>query len=124
MKSAQTLKWQCISCCGACCRLAPEERLEALEALNETQTMTYMKMVGEDGWCIHLDKSKRLCRIYSDRPDFCRVSNLHRLFQFESSETDSNAIAFCTDQIQSTFGVSSDEYIRFNREVCYSSNNE
>jgi hypothetical protein len=37
-------------------------------------------MVGADGWCIHFDTGGRRCRIYHQRPDFCRVENLMSLF--------------------------------------------
>ena len=31
-------------------------------------------MIGpDDGWCINFDKEKRICTIYEDRPEFCRV---------------------------------------------------
>ena len=52
--SSQPLQWQCISQCGACCRLAPEERPEALEALNDDDQATYLAMVGEDLSLIHI----------------------------------------------------------------------
>ena len=68
--SSQPLQWQCISQCGACCRLAPEERPEAIEALNDEDQATYLAMVGEDGWCIHYDSGGRRCRIYDERPRF------------------------------------------------------
>ncbi len=72
--------WECISGCGACCRLDPGQRPEALEALSEEQRHAYLALVGADGWCIHYDTGGRRCRIYADRPDFCRVENLVRLF--------------------------------------------
>ena len=77
--TSQTPQWQCISQCGACCRLAPEERAEALEALNDADQATYLSMVGADGWCIHYDSGGRRCRIYEDRPRFCRVSSMVQL---------------------------------------------
>ncbi len=72
--------WQCISGCGACCRLDPSERGEAIEALDAHQRELYLSMVGADGWCIHFDTGGRRCRIYDQRPDFCRVENLMSLF--------------------------------------------
>lgn len=72
--------WQCISGCGACCRLDPALRGEDLDRLSEEQRRTYLAMVGEDGWCIHFDTGSRRCRIYDARPDFCRVENLLTLF--------------------------------------------
>ena len=87
--------WTCIHQCGACCRLAPEERPEALEALSEDQRATYLSMVGEDGWCRHYDSGARRCRIYEERPDFCRVSSLAELFEVAAEDADAFAIACC-----------------------------
>ena len=78
--------WRCIQGCGACCRLDPALRPEALDALNAEQRHQYLAMVGADGWCIHFDTGGRRCRVYSDRPDFCRVENLMRLFGAEGEE--------------------------------------
>ena len=108
-------KWQCISQCGACCRLAPEERAEALEALNEEDQATYLSMVGNDGWCIHFDSGGRRCRIYDDRPKFCRVSCLDQLFDIEPDQLDVFAIGCCQQQIRSVYGGRSKELRRFNR---------
>lgn len=72
--------WQCISGCGACCRLDPALRGDDLDCLDEEQRRLYLSMVGEDGWCIHFDTGGRRCRIYDTRPDFCRVENLVALF--------------------------------------------
>ncbi len=72
--------WQCISGCGACCRLDPALRGDDLDCLDDEQRHTYLSMVGEDGWCIHFDTGGRRCRIYDTRPDFCRVENLVTLF--------------------------------------------
>ena len=108
-------QWQCISQCGACCRLAPEERAEALEALNEEDQATYLSMVGSDGWCIHFDSGGRRCRIYDDRPKFCRVSCLDQLFDIEPDQLDVFAIGCCQQQIRSVYGGRSKELRRFNR---------
>jgi len=72
--------WHCISGCGACCRLDPAERSEDIAALSPAQQRTYLALVGPDGWCIHFDTGGRRCRIYAERPDFCRVENLWSLF--------------------------------------------
>ena len=74
-------QWQCIGGCGACCRLDPALRAEAIEVLDAQQRQTYLAMVGADGWCLHFDTGSRRCRIYEQRPDFCRVENLVGLFQ-------------------------------------------
>ena len=74
------LSWQCVSSCGACCRLDPDQRGEALEALSAQEKAQYLEMVGLDGWCIHYDTGSRSCRIYSDRPNFCRWTTLAQRF--------------------------------------------
>ena len=113
--TSQTPQWQCISQCGACCRLAPEERAEALEALNDADQATYLSMVGTDGWCIHYDSGGRRCRIYEDRPRFCRVSSMVQLFDIASDQLDAFAIHCCQQQIRSVYGGRSKELRRFNR---------
>ena len=111
----QSPSWQCIHQCGACCRLCPEERGEALAALSEIQRTKYLSMVGDDGWCIHYDSGGQRCTIYSDRPDFCRVSELGALFDVPTDDIDSFAIACCRQQIRATHGGRSGVMRRFNR---------
>ena len=110
-----TKHWQCISGCGACCRLDPELRSEALAALSPEQRRTYLAMVGDDGWCIHFDTGGRRCRIYEDRPDFCRVANLVSLF--DSEDADALAIRCCTEQIRSEWGGRGRVMRRFLRAI-------
>ena len=111
----QSPSWRCIHQCGACCRLCPEERGEALAALSENQRTKYLSMVGDDGWCIHYDSGGQRCTIYSDRPDFCRVSELGALFDVPTDDIDSFAIACCRQQIRATHGGRSGVMRRFNR---------
>ena len=101
---AETLQWRCISGCGSCCRLDPEEREEALEALTPEQQEQYLAMVGADGWCIHYDTGSCTCRIYDQRPMFCRVENLAALFEVPAEEANAFAIACCRQQIRSEHG--------------------
>ena len=96
--------WGCISNCGACCYLEPEHRQEAIQALNPSQKKIYLKMVGEDGWCINYNSSLRTCSIYNKRPDFCRVSNLSKLYNLNNTNFDEFAIQCCLDQIRSIYG--------------------
>ncbi|MFM7268302.1 MAG: YkgJ family cysteine cluster protein, partial [Cyanobium sp.] len=97
-------QWTCISGCGSCCRLDPQRRPEALAALREDQQRLYLSMVGGDGWCIHFDSGGCRCRIYDDRPEFCRVSALVGLFGCEGEDGDALAIACCKQQIRSEHG--------------------
>jgi Fe-S-cluster containining protein len=123
---AQSPQWQCISGCGACCRLDPEQRQDALEALSPDQQQAYMAMVGTDGWCVHYDSGGRRCRIYQDRPDFCRVSNLLALFAPElppagpenwGAEAHDLAISCCRQQIRSEYGGRGKVMRRFERAI-------
>jgi len=114
-------RWQCIAGCGACCRLDPAQRPEALEALSPEQRQTYLAMVGQDGWCIHYDSGGRRCRIYAERPEFCQVANLIQLFATTSdasptaSDGDALAMACCLQQIRSEYGGRSRVMKRFQR---------
>jgi len=116
MKKAQKT-WSCVSQCGSCCRLAPEERVEAIEALSEKQQLAYFDLVGADGWCKHYDKSKRICKIYKQRPDFCKVKNITTIFGHTSIDTTNLAISFCKQNIRSIYGGRSVVLKRFNRNI-------
>ncbi len=114
MKKSQ-LHWKCIKNCGACCRLAPLERSEALKALSTLQTEEYLNMVGKDGWCIHFDTGSRRCKIYEERPDFCKVSKLAHLFNVAEKNKNQFAIQCCRQQIRSIYGGKSLEMRTFQR---------
>ena len=110
-------QWKCISNCGACCRLAPLERIEALESLTPSQELEYLKMVGQDGWCIYYDTGSRSCKIYKDRPDFCKVSNLKSIFAIGEKGAPATAIEYCRQHIRTIYGGKSKEMRKFNREI-------
>jgi Predicted Fe-S-cluster oxidoreductase len=123
---AQSPHWQCIAGCGACCRLDPDLRQDALAALSPEQRRTYLEMVGPDGWCIHYDSGGRRCRVYNQRPDFCRVSNLLALFaphlpaaepEQWSGEAHALAISCCRQQIRSEYGGRARVMRRFERAI-------
>ena len=109
--------WRCIPGCGSCCRLDPALRSEAIEALSPQQRSTYLAMVGSDGWCIHFDTGGCRCRIYEDRPDFCRISNLVGLFGEDGESGDALAIACCKQQIRSEHGGRGRVMRRFLRAI-------
>ena len=116
-KRTRAESWQCIPGCGSCCRLDPNLRGEALEALSESQRTTYLSMVGPDGWCIHFDTGSRRCRIYNSRPDFCRVSSLIELFGQRGEDGEALAIACCKQQIRSEEGGRGRVMRRFLRAI-------
>ena len=111
--------WGCISGCGACCRLDPSLRQEAIEALSTEQQEQYMAMVGADGWCINFNTGSRSCRIYAERPDFCNVANLVLLFGTidDPSAGDRLAISCCLQQIRSEYGGRGRVMKRFQRAI-------
>jgi Fe-S-cluster containining protein len=106
--------------------LDPALRQDALDALTPDQRQTYLAMVGGDGWCIHYDTGGRRCRIYGERPDFCRVSNLLSLFAPElpaaepddwSPEAHALASSCCRQQIRSEYGGRGKVMRRFERAI-------
>ena len=116
-KPAEGLQWHCISGCGACCRLDPGERPEALEALDAEEQELYLSMVGADGWCRHYDTGGQRCRIYESRPRFCRVANLASIFEVAETEANDFAIACCRQQIRSQHGGRGKVLKRFERAL-------
>lgn len=116
---SQAGEWQCVSNCGACCNLTPEERPDLAEYLTSEELALYMSMVGEDGWCINYDRDTRKCRIYEERPRFCRVetANFERMYGIESAEFNQFAIACCQQQIAGVYGADSRELEHYNEEI-------
>lgn len=102
--SQNGLRWRCIQGCGACCRLDPSLRQEAIELLDDQQRQVYLSMVGADGWCIHYDTGGQRCRVYANRPDFCRVANLMERLGVAGAGANDLAISFCQQQIRSETG--------------------
>ena len=112
-------KWQCVTNCGACCNLTPEDRPDLAEYLSSEELELYMSMVGESGWCINYDRSTRKCQIYDERPRFCRVEpdNFAVMYDVEKSEFDKFAIACCQQQITGVYGEDSSELERYNQTI-------
>ena len=111
--------WKCIKQCGACCHLDPADRPELDQYLSPEDLALYLSMVGEDGWCIHLDQTDRLCTIYDTRPYFCRVQSdtFGKMYGIEPEELNDFAIDCCQQQIEGVYGTRSLESLRFEREV-------
>lgn len=112
-------KWQCVSNCGACCDLTPEDRPDLEEYLSTEELKIYMSMVGEDGWCINYDRDIRKCQIYTQRPRFCRVEPDHFLDMYgvQAEEFNEFAIACCQQQISGVYGEDSKELANYNSAV-------
>jgi len=111
--------WQCIRGCGACCYLDPSERPDLEDYLSWQELSLYLSMVKEDGWCIHFDRSSRLCQIYEQRPSFCRArpDTFERLYGVAKADFDEFAIACCHEHIDSVYGETSKEKLRYTWEV-------
>lgn len=118
-KDEQIGKWRCVSGCGACCNLDPEERPDLEDYLSPEELETYLSMVGEDGWCINYDHDDRQCQIYEQRPRFCRVQpdNFKSMFGIEPVEFNEFAIACCQQQITGVYGGQSLELEHYDREI-------
>ena len=114
--------WKCVSNCGACCQLQPEDRPDLEEYLTPEELQTYLSMVGKDGWCIHFDHQTRRCAIYNQRPQFCRVQpdTFQRMFGIEPEALNEFAIDCCHQQISSIYGSSSPEMEQFDQATGFS----
>lgn len=111
--------WRCVKLCGACCHLDPAERPDLEEYLTPEEMEEYLNLVGDDGWCINFDQSTRECRIYADRPRFCRVKPdvFADLFGVSATEFNDFAIRCCLEQIEAVYGDPSPEMSRYQQTV-------
>ncbi|HEY9644351.1 MAG TPA: YkgJ family cysteine cluster protein [Coleofasciculaceae cyanobacterium] len=111
--------WQCVKQCGACCNLNPADRPELEQYLTAEELELYLSLVGEGGWCINFDHATRECKIYADRPRFCRVEPdvFHDLYGIEPEDLNDFAIDCCYQQIEGVYGDRSLELLRFDRQV-------
>jgi len=111
--------WHCVKQCGACCHLDPSDRPDLDEYLTPEELAHYLSLVGEDGWCVHYDAEQRECRIYCDRPQFCRVqpSTFQAMYGVEPEDFNEFAIDCCQQQIEGVYGVSSEEMERFSEAL-------
>ncbi|KAL8504587.1 hypothetical protein ACS0TY_015956 [Phlomoides rotata] len=117
--------WQCVQNCGACCKLdkgptfpSPEEVFD-----DPSDIELYKSLVGQDGWCIHYDKSSRKCSIYAERPYFCQVEPevFDTLYGIEKKKFNKEACSCCIDTIKTVYGKHSEELDKFNRAIWVSS---
>lgn len=111
--------WHCMKHCGACCHLDPSDRPDLDLYLSPEELGHYLSLVGEDGWCINYDQTTRQCRIYADRPQFCRVepNSFQAMYGVEPEELNDFAIECCRQQIEGVYGDRSLELLRFDREI-------
>ncbi len=111
--------WQCVTGCGACCNLDPSDRPDLADYLTPEELDHYLSLVGEGGWCINFDHDTRKCRIYEQRPRFCRVTpqTFEQMYGVERAEFNNFAIECCQQQIAGVHGENSTEMEHYNREV-------
>lgn len=111
--------WRCVKQCGACCNLDPAERPDIEDYLSPEELELYFSMVGEDGWCINYDRITRECRIYPERPRFCRVEPaiFQKMYGIFPEELSDFAIDCCQQQISGVYGDRSLEMLRFERAI-------
>ncbi len=111
--------WQCVKQCGACCHLDPADRPDLDEYLEPADLELYLSLVGDDGWCINFDRHTRECRIYANRPSFCRVeaATFETMYGIEPDELNEFAIDCCRQQIEGVYGDRSLEMLRFDGVV-------
>jgi Fe-S-cluster containining protein len=111
--------WLCVQNCGACCHLDPKARPDLDLYLDSQQLQQYLSMVGKDGWCIHFDRSSRQCKIYAQRPIFCRVQPeiFQQMYGVAATEFDEFAIACCRQQITGVYGSKSAELKSYNHKI-------
>jgi len=112
--------WGCAEKCGACCYLKPAERELLDEWLPDAADRAlYESMVGDDGWCVHYDKVERLCTVYDDRPQFCRVDadKWQETLGLHEAELARTAREACKDWIGSVYGAKSDEMLRYQQKM-------
>ena len=108
--------WGCVKGCGACCKLGPlESRPDLREYLDEKEYELYVSMIGADEWCIHFDKTSRLCTNYEKRPSFCTVDRLKfkKMYDVDDEDFTDFCKFCCTENIKDTFGELSEEMERF-----------
>lgn len=111
--------WRCIQQCGACCHLDPADRPDLADYLTPDELHQYLGLVGEGGWCIHFDAVTKECRIYDDRPRFCRVQadTFQSMYGIEPEELNDFAIDCCHQQIEGVYGPRSLEQLRFEQAI-------
>jgi len=111
-KVDQLENWACVSNCGACCYLSLESRPNIPKFLSEQDLSTYESLIGKDGWCINFDKQQRLCKIYENRYDFCKVEKA--IAHIPPGEDQNEFAASCCRQhIGDVYGDFSIELERF-----------
>ncbi len=109
--------WSCIENCGACCRFDLTERDDLSNILSSNDIALINSMSTKDGWCKHLDKSNKKCKIYESRPHFCRVNEFSTSFKGYLQNGDKFLINCCKQHISSIYGNKSNQMNAFKTAV-------
>ena len=109
--------WICIENCGACCKFDLTERKDLSNILSKKDIALINSMTSKDGWCKHLDKSTRKCKIYLSRPHFCRVNEFSTSFKEYIKKGDKFLIECCSQHISSIYGSKSKQMKIFKMAV-------
>ena len=109
--------WTCIENCGACCNIDLKHRKSLINILSHEDIKLIKSMTNKDGWCKYLDKKNMKCKIYEDRPHFCKVSLFSKKFKEYKKNGDNFLINCCREHIGSIYGKKSDEMNRFKQEI-------
>lgn len=113
-------KWACVKNCGACCKLGPIESRPDLETyLSAEEHQLYKSMIGHDNWCKNFDKNTRMCKIYDERPSFCRVDpvKFKSMYIVEEAELNDFCTFCCREQIADVYGDESKEMFNFEKVI-------
>ena len=109
--------WTCIEKCGACCHIDLRYRENLTKILSQEDIKLIKSMTKGDGWCKYLDKKNMKCKIYDNRPHFCKVNKFSNNFKEYKKKGDKFLINCCKEHISSIYGNKSEEMKRFKKEI-------
>lgn len=109
--------WTCINECGACCKFDLHDRENISKFLNDDDIALINSMTDKNGWCKNLDKKNMSCKIYDERPHFCRVDNFSINFKEYLKKGDNFLINCCKQHISSVYGKKSPQMISFKKGI-------
>jgi len=109
--------WSCINKCGACCKFDLDDRAYLTNTLSNNDLQLINSMASKDGWCKYLDRKNKKCRIYDERPHFCRVSEFSISFKGYLKNGDKFLIDCCKQHISSIYGSRSKQMQNFKMAI-------
>lgn len=113
----EKLTWRCIPNCGACCLSWDSEVTKRYREFLQTCLPKHEKalneMIVDDTSCKHYCDKSSTCKIYDDRPAFCDVKKMTKLFGLDMEVN----IGACRKLIDKIHGKDSDVRTRFEKEI-------